>query len=87
VLVAVSTTVCPTGECNTPLANMREPESGRERMERTPNRKYAATFTLVRAGAGNSSRDDASHLRKQLDDVCIALFDRWCERRELTPLI
>jgi hypothetical protein len=26
-------------------------------------------------------------LRKQVDELCIALFDRWCERRELTPLL
>ena len=26
-------------------------------------------------------------LREQVDDVCIELFDRWCERRELTPLV
>jgi hypothetical protein len=26
-------------------------------------------------------------LRKQVDEICIALFDRWCERHELTPLL
>lgn len=56
-------------------------------MQRTPERKYATTLTLVRAGACNSSRDDDSRARKQVDDICIVLFDRWCERRELTPLI
>ncbi|WP_246279062.1 hypothetical protein [Paraburkholderia ultramafica] len=25
-------------------------------------------------------------MRKQVDELCIALFDRWCERRELTAL-
>ncbi|WP_296660672.1 hypothetical protein [Paraburkholderia sp.] len=26
-------------------------------------------------------------LRAQVNELCIALFDHWCERRELTPLI
>lgn len=25
-------------------------------------------------------------MRGQVDDLCIALFDHWCERRELVPL-
>ncbi|WP_244197651.1 hypothetical protein [Caballeronia ptereochthonis] len=29
---------------------------------------------------------DPSCLRKQLDNVCVVLFDRWCERREVTSL-
>jgi hypothetical protein len=34
----------------------------------------------------NSSTDDEYRLRRQADDLCVALFDRWCERREITPL-
>ncbi|MGT2477266.1 hypothetical protein [Paraburkholderia terrae] len=56
-------------------------------MERIPNRKYPATFSLVRPRSGNSSVSDDFRLRKQVDELCIALFDRWCERRELTPLL
>ncbi|MFL9965181.1 hypothetical protein PQR02_29850 [Paraburkholderia sediminicola] len=52
-----------------------------------PNWKYAGAFSLVRVGAGNSGGNEDSRLRKQVDDLCIALFDRWCERRAITPLI
>jgi hypothetical protein len=34
-----------------------------------------------------SSGSDDPRLRKQVDDLCIALFDRWCERRELIALL
>ena len=56
-------------------------------MEQTCNRKYLTTFASVREENSNSSADDDYRLRKQIDDLCIALFDRWCERREITPLI
>jgi hypothetical protein len=45
------------------------------------------TFACVREENSKSSTGDDYRLRKQLDDLCIALFDRWCERREITPLI
>ncbi|MDH6147655.1 MULTISPECIES: hypothetical protein [Paraburkholderia] len=48
---------------------------------------YAGTFTLVVPDACSSSGNDDPCLRKEVDDLCIALFDRWCERREITPLI
>lgn len=56
-------------------------------MEQTCNRKYMTTFACVREENSNSSTDDDYRLRNQVDDLCIALFDRWCERREITPLI
>ncbi|MHB9841768.1 hypothetical protein Q8F57_044040 [Paraburkholderia terrae] len=56
-------------------------------MERIPNRKYAARLSLVRAGAEKSKGIEDSSMRNQVDELCIALFDRWCERREITPLI
>ena len=56
-------------------------------MEQICNRKYSTTFACVREENSNSSADDDYRLRKQIDDLCIALFDRWCERREITPLI
>jgi hypothetical protein len=31
--------------------------------------------------------DDLAYICKQIDDVCILLFDRWCERSEITPLL
>lgn len=31
--------------------------------------------------------NDNRVLRGQVDDLCIELFDRWCERRELAPLV
>jgi hypothetical protein len=56
-------------------------------MEQTCNRESSTTFACVREETSNSSTHDDYRLRKQLDDLCIALFDRWCERREITPLI
>lgn len=44
-------------------------------------------FAFVREESGSSSTDDDYRLRKQVDDLCMTLFDRWCERREITPLI
>ncbi|MHB9842303.1 hypothetical protein Q8F57_046930 [Paraburkholderia terrae] len=44
----------------------------------------ANLITVVRAADGS---DGCAHLRKQVDDLCILLFDRWCERREITPLL
>src|SRR3954451_14647709 len=51
------------------------------------DRKNAVTFSFVPVGAGSSGGNEDSRLREQVDDLCTALFDRWCERRELTPLI
>jgi hypothetical protein len=56
-------------------------------MQSNPNRKKMAAFSLVRARSDNSGGHDDYHLRKELGEACMALFDRWCERRELTPLI
>jgi hypothetical protein len=56
-------------------------------MEQTCNRESLTTFACVREENSNSSPNDDYRLRKQVDDLCIALFDRWCERREITPLI
>jgi hypothetical protein len=56
-------------------------------MEQICNRKYSTTFASVREENSNGSPHDDYRLRKQVDDLCIALFDRWCERREITPLI
>jgi hypothetical protein len=56
-------------------------------MDQTCNRKYSTTFACVREEHRNSSADDDYRLRKKVDDLCIALFDRWCGRREITPLI
>lgn len=53
-------------------------------MNRASNSKIASLFTAVRAP---DVSDGAAHLRKQVDDLCILLFDRWCERREITPLL
>ncbi|BCG05483.1 hypothetical protein PPGU19_100510 (plasmid) [Paraburkholderia sp. PGU19] len=53
-------------------------------MNRASNSKMASLFTAVRAA---DVSDGAAHLRKQVDDLCILLFDRWCERREITPLL
>jgi len=54
-------------------------------MERTPGRRRAATLRLV--GVETSKTDNDARLRKQVDDLCIELFDRWCQRRELAPLV
>ncbi|MBP0588303.1 hypothetical protein J8I87_00910 [Paraburkholderia sp. LEh10] len=53
-------------------------------MNKAPNSKMATGLTLVRAADGS---DGSAHVRKQVDDLCIVLFDRWCERREITPLL
>lgn len=60
---------------------------GKKGMERSPNRKHPGTASLVRFRSGDSSVSDDPRLRKQVDELCLALFDRWCERRELTPLL
>ncbi|RKR37705.1 hypothetical protein [Paraburkholderia sp. BL17N1] len=56
-------------------------------MERNRHRTYAGTFKIVGTEPCNSSGNDDSCLRNVANDVCIVLFDRWCERREITPLI
>ncbi|MBB5443787.1 MULTISPECIES: hypothetical protein [unclassified Paraburkholderia] len=56
-------------------------------MEQSRRRNYAGTLTLVGTDACNSSGNDDSCLRREVDDLCIALFDRWCERREIAPLV
>ncbi|WP_128598204.1 hypothetical protein [Paraburkholderia kirstenboschensis] len=56
-------------------------------MERNRHRTYAGTFMIAGTEACNSSGNDDSCLRDEANDVCIVLFDRWCERREITPLI
>jgi len=56
-------------------------------MEQICNSKYSTTFACVREENSHSCTHDDHRLRKQVDDLCIALFDRWCERREITPLI
>jgi hypothetical protein len=53
-------------------------------MNRASNSKMATMLTVVRAA---DVSDGPAHLRKQVDDLCILLFDRWCERREITPLL
>jgi hypothetical protein len=58
-----------------------------KRMEQICNRKYSTTFACVREENNNSRTDDDYRLRKQVNDLCITLFDRWCEHREITPLI
>ncbi len=55
-------------------------------MEQHRHRNYAGTYKLVGADVRSSSGNDDSCLRKEADDLCIALFDRWCERRAITPL-
>ena len=60
---------------------------GLKEWNKTCNRKYLTTFARGPEENSNSSTHDDYRLRKQVDDLCIALFDRWCERREVTPLI
>jgi hypothetical protein len=56
-------------------------------MERTPYRKNDPKLTCVQAEKATGIPNDNFRLRGQVDDLCITLFDRWCERRELTPLV
>jgi len=56
-------------------------------METASNRKMVPRLSVVRSTNSDHRGEDQSRLRKQLDDLCIELFDRWCERRELTPLL
>ncbi|WP_206996556.1 hypothetical protein [Trinickia mobilis] len=56
-------------------------------MERTRCRETATNLTCVQAKTVTSSVEVDFDLHRQIDELCIALFDRWCERRELTPLI
>jgi hypothetical protein len=56
-------------------------------MEQTCNRESLTALACGPEENSNSSAHDDHRLRKRVDDLCIALFDRWCERREITPLI
>jgi hypothetical protein len=56
-------------------------------MEQPCNRNYLPTSACAPEGISTSSSDSDYPLRKQVDNLCITLFDRWCERREITPLI
>jgi hypothetical protein len=56
-------------------------------MLRSADHKRAPTPTLVVSETDTVSLHDDYRLRGQVDDRCIELFDRWCERRALTPLI
>jgi hypothetical protein len=59
---------------------------GQTGMQRAFDRKMTA-----RAHVASTDSDESgvasSCLRQQLDEVCMVLFDRWCERREVTPLL
>jgi hypothetical protein len=55
-------------------------------MKQDRHRNYAGTFRSVGTNGCNSSGNQDSCLRKEIDELCIALFDRWCERRTITPL-
>jgi hypothetical protein len=50
-------------------------------MERASDKKMAARLHVIRSAESDKSGGDPSCLRKQLDDVCMVLFDRKCERK------
>ena len=56
-------------------------------MKRTPDHKSAHKLACVWAKTTINRLDADFRLRGQVNDLCIELFDRWCERRELTPLV
>jgi len=56
-------------------------------MERTPYHKSASKSACVWAETTINKLDSDFRLRGQVNDLCTELFDRWCERREITPLV
>lgn len=55
-------------------------------MQRNICRKDDLALKWIRPEAPESSVDVDRDRHGQVNDLCIALFDRWCERRELIPL-
>jgi len=55
-------------------------------MKSIPSSRNDHELTSIRGEAGRRNPDADFRLRGQVDDLCIALFDHWCERRELIPL-
>lgn len=56
-------------------------------MERIPSSRNVHPLAGFPIDVAPRGLDAEFRLRGQVDDLCIALFDYWCERRELTPLI
>jgi len=56
-------------------------------MRRSIDRNDGFDRIWARLEAGARTLDENRVLRGRVDDLCIVLFDRWCERRELTPLV
>lgn len=47
---------------------------------------YGHELTYLHGEASPRCLDANFRLRGQVDDLCIALFEHWCGRRELIPL-
>ena len=55
-------------------------------MQRNMCQKDDFALTEIRPKALARSLDDDRGRHGPVNDLCIALFDRWCERRELIAL-
>lgn len=55
-------------------------------MKSIPSSRIDHQLKYIRGDAGPRYPDADFRLRGQVDDLCRALFDHWCERRELIPL-
>ncbi|WP_233863728.1 hypothetical protein [Paraburkholderia adhaesiva] len=56
-------------------------------MKIIPSSRNGHEVTYARGDANSLCIAVDFRVRRQVDDLCIALFDHWCERRELIPLV
>lgn len=55
-------------------------------MKSIPSIGSGREITYIRREASPRSHAADSHVRGRVEELCIALFEHWCERRELIPL-
>lgn len=58
-----------------------------EPMKSVPTSRNGHVITYIRRETPPRCLAADFHARGQIDDLCIALFNHWCERRELIPLV
>lgn len=56
-------------------------------MKSVPTSRNSHAITYIRREAAPRCVAADFRVRGQVDDLCNALFDHWCERRELIPLV
>jgi hypothetical protein len=56
-------------------------------MKSVPSSRNSHEITYIRREANSRCLAADFRVRGQVDDLCVALFEHWCERRELIPLV